>query len=170
MTASPSLLSGEAVTALVGRRLRILRLVCGALFASVVLLGAASVVVVKLVAARPVVSTTVSLTLTLLAAALILATSRLQASILARPGRGPRPGPPAGPELAAAIAGAYARATVAGFALLAAAAALGMIVAGVTATLRYALVICGVAALGMLARWPRRAAILRLLRRRGLAA
>jgi hypothetical protein len=168
--ASPGLLSGEAVTALVGSRLRTLRLICGAMLASVVLLAAASVVVVRLSAARPVVSTAVSLTLTLLAATLILATSRLQASFLARQGRGALPGAPAGPELAAAIIGAYGRATVAGFALLDAAAALGLIVAGVTATVRYALVICGVAALGMLARWPRRTAILRLLRRRGLAA
>jgi hypothetical protein len=63
------------------------------------------------------------------------------------------------------VAGAYTRATIVGFALLDAAAALGLAVAAVTGTARYALVICAAAALGMLARWPRRAAVLALLRR-----
>jgi hypothetical protein len=76
---------------------------------------------------------------------------------------------PAAPAVAAELVGAYARATIAGFASLAAAATLGLVVALVTAVPRYALVICGVAALGMLARWPRRAAAVRLLRQRGLA-
>ncbi|MBV8201453.1 MAG: hypothetical protein JOZ15_12590, partial [Acidobacteria bacterium] len=72
------------------------------------------------------------------------------------------------PAAAAELLGAYAGATIAGFAALAAAATLGLVVALVTAVARYALVICGVAALGMLARWPRRAAAARLLRQRGL--
>jgi hypothetical protein len=166
----PRPLAGEAMTALVESRLRTLRLLCGAMLGSVLLLAAASIVAVRLVAARPMASTVVSLTLTLLAATLILATSRLQASILGRTGRGALRDPAAAPDLAAAIVSAYGRATIAGFALLDAAAALGLIVAGVTATARYALVICGVAGLGMLVRWPRRAAALRLLRQQGMAA
>ena len=70
---------------------------------------------------------------------------------------------------ATAIVGAYARATAIGFALLDGAAALGLAVAAVTGTVRYALVICAAAALGMLAHWPRRAAVVALLRGRGLA-
>jgi hypothetical protein len=53
--------------------------------------------------------------------------------------------------------------------VLAAAAALGPVVAAVTGTARYGLVICAAAALGMLARWPRHSAVVWLLRRRGLA-
>ena len=164
---SSTRLAGEelaAVTALVGARLRVVRVVFGAMLAGVALLAAASVLVVRSGTVRPAASTGLSLTLTVLAAVLILAASRLQAAILARVGRGP-----GGRPVAAEVVGAYAWATIAGFASLAAAAALGLVIAAVTAVARYALVICGVAALGMLARWPRRAAVLGLLRRRGLA-
>jgi len=172
-----------AITALAGARLRVLRVVCGAMLAGVALLAAASVIVVRSGMVRPVASTGLSLTLTLLAAVLIVAASRLQAAILARVGRGGggRPETGGAPALAAApvlaaarsaaadVLGAYVWATIAGFASLAAAAVLGLAVAVVTGVARYALVICGVAALGMVARWPRRAAVLGLLRRRGLA-
>jgi len=159
------------------------------------------VIAVRLGLVRPLASSGLSLTLTLLAAVLIMAAARLQSAILARAGRGaggrelsearagrvafgavPRPRPatgaprsdpalalPAAPAAGAELVGAYVWSTVAGFAVLAAAATLGLVVALVTAVARYALVICGVAALGMLARWPRRAAAGRLLRQRGLA-
>jgi hypothetical protein len=178
-------IAGGDLAALVGGRLRFLRAVCVAMLAGVALLAAASVIVVRLGVVRPVASTGLSLTLTLLAAVLILAASRVQSALLARVGRGTiERGPaaaglmvtggvpplrPAAPAVAAELVGAYARATIAGFASLAAAATLGLVVALVTAVPRYALVICGVAALGMLARWPRRAAAVRLLRQRGLA-
>jgi hypothetical protein len=161
-----------AVAALVGARLRVLRVVCGAMLAGVALLAAASVIVVRLGVVRPVASTGLSLTLTVLAAVLILAGSRLQAAILARAGRGALAASPVqapSAPAAAEVVGAYAWATIAGFASFVAVAALGLVVAAVTAVARYALVICGVAALGMLVRWPRRAGVLGLLRRRGLA-
>jgi len=184
---SPRRLGGEelpaagAVAALVGARLRVLRAACGAMLGGVELLAAASVIVVRLRMVHPVASTGLSLTLTVVAAVLVLAGSRVQAAILARAGRGtgePRsaggsravvPGMVQLPGAAAAVVGAYAWATVAGFASFVTVAALGLVVAVVTAVARYALVICGVAALGMAARWPRRAAVLGLLRRRGLA-
>ena len=171
-----------AVTVLVGARLKVLRIACGAMLVGVALLAAASVMVVRLRVVRPVASTGLSLTLTVVAAVLILAGSRVQAAILARAGRGiagerpsaggaraVAPGMAQLPGAAAAVVGAYAWATLAGFASFVAVAALGLVVAAVTAVARYALVICGVAALGMAARWPRRAAVLGLLRRRGLA-
>jgi len=170
-----------AVAALVGARLRVLRAACGAMLVGVALLAAASVMVVRLRVVRPVASTGLSLTLTAVAAVLILAGSRVQAAILARAGRGTgerrsdggsgavASGTAQLPGAAAAVVGAWAWATVAGFASFVAVAALGLVVAAVTAVARYALVICGVAALGMAARWPRRAAVLGLLRRRGLA-
>jgi len=171
VTTTAAVAATAAVTALVGARLRVLRAVCGAMLAGVALLAGASVMVARLAAARPVASTGLSLTLTALTAVLILAASRLQAAILARAGRGAGEARPGGEPrgVAAEVVGAWARATVAGFASLAAVAALGLVVAAVTGVARYALVICGVAALGMLARWPRRAAVLGLLRRRGLA-
>ena len=171
-----------AVAALVGARLRILRIACGAMLLGVALLAVASVMVVRLRVVRPVASTGLSLTLTVIAAVVILAGSRVQAAILARAGRGIAGEPPSAggargvapgmaqlPGAAAAVVGAYAWATLAGFASFVAVAALGLVVAAVTAVARYALVICGVAALGMAARWPRRAAVLGLLRRRRLA-
>ena len=170
----------DAFAALPAARLRTLRRLCAAMLASVALLAAASLVVGRAPApAAPVAaSTELSLILTALAAALILIASRIQSTILRSGVRGARAALPAAARVgtvtasppaatlsaqAAVVAGAYARATIVGFALLAAAAALGLAVAAVTGTARYALVICAAAALGMLARWPRRAAVLALL-------
>jgi hypothetical protein len=177
-----SKLDGGALAALLGGRIRGLRRVCGAMLGGVVLLAAASFVVVRVVAVPQAASTSLSLVLTFLAMLLILVTSRLQASILRRTGRGAAasdpsargaaasdPAPAPLPAVAAGMLAAYARATRISFALLAAAAALGLVVAAVTGTVRYALVICAAAALGMLARWPRHSAVVWLLRRRGLA-
>jgi hypothetical protein len=164
-TALPQL-ERTALAALIGKRVRSLQAVCGIMLGSVGFLAAASPIVARLGPPRPPAATGLSLALTCLAALLILATSRLQALVLARAGRGiPAPGP----ALAAEVVGAYVRATTLSFALLDTAAVLGLVVAAVTATGRYALVVCGVAALGMLARWPRRATVFGLLRRRGLA-
>ncbi len=155
----------DALTALIGKRIRGLQAICGAMLGSVGLLAAASPIVARLAPAPRPAATALSLTLTCIAALLILATSRLQAFVLARAGRGV---PVPGPAPAAELVGAYVRATAIAFALLDAAAVLGLLIAAVTATGRYALVICAVAALGMLARWPRRATVVGLLRRRGL--
>jgi len=162
-------LDSAAFAALVDGRLRRLRAVCAALLGCVALQAAGSVLLVRSLAARPLASIEPALTVTILAAVLILAASRLQAAILARAGRRARATGLAGPALAAEVAGAYSWSTIAGYLLLGAASSLGLLTAAVTATVRYALVICAAAALGMLARWPRRGAILRLLRQRGLA-
>jgi hypothetical protein len=159
-------LGREAAAALVAGRVRRLRRVCGAMLGGVALLAAASLAAARAPATPGPVAIELPLVLAGFAMLLILATSRLQASILGRAGRG---SPAAEPARAAAVVDAYARATTISFGLLAAAAALGPVIAAVTGTVRYALVICGAAALGMLARWPRHAAALGLLRRRGLA-
>lgn len=171
----------EALAALLAVRLRTLRRLCAAMLASVALLAAASLVVVRTLApAAPVAaSTELSLILTAVAAAFILIASRIQSTILRSGVRGAQAALPAAARVGAVassppgaafsaqavVAGAYVRATIVGFALLDAAAALGLAVAAVTGTARYALVICAAAALGMLARWPRRAAVLALVRR-----
>src|SRR6202158_5207226 len=95
--------AGGDVAALVGGRLRVLQAVCVAMLVGVALLAAASVIVVRLGGGRPVPSSGRSLTLTLLAAVLILAASRLQSAILARAGRGA-----GGRELSGAGAGRMA--------------------------------------------------------------
>jgi hypothetical protein len=157
-----------AIATLLGGRVRTLRVVCGAMLGSALLMAAASVVVVRALAAPPEVSTEVSLTLTCAAVVLILVTSRLHVAILARAGRGTSATANPAPA-AAAVADAYSRATILSFVILDAAAALGLVVAVVTGSVRYALVICGAAAIAMLARWPQQAAAVRLLKRRGLA-
>jgi hypothetical protein len=155
----------NALAALIRKRVRALQAICGAMLGSVGLLAAAGPIVARLAPAPPRAATGLSLTLTSLAAVLILATSRVQAWVLARAGRG---SPATGPARAGEVVGAYVRATAIAFALLDAAAVLGLGVAAVTATGRYALVICAVAVLGMLARWPRRVTVYGLLRRRRL--
>jgi hypothetical protein len=159
-------LDRPALAALIGRRIRALQAICGAMLGSVGLLAAASSIVARLAPASWQGATGLSLSLTCLAALLILVTSRLQAFMLARASHGV---PAPAPVRAADLVRAYVRATAISFALLDTAAVLGLLVAAVTGTGRYALVICGVAALGMLARWPRRATVVALLRRRGLA-
>jgi hypothetical protein len=165
--AAPTLsqLERHALTALIGRRVRRVQLACGMMLGSVGLLAAASPIVARLAPVPAAAASGLSLTLTCLAALLVLVTSRVQALMLARAGRGMQT---PGAALAGELVGAYVRATAVGFALLDTAAVLGVLVAAVTAASRYALVICVVAALGMLARWPRRVTVFGLLRRRGL--
>jgi hypothetical protein len=159
-------LDRAALGTLLGGRVRTLRVVCAAMLGSALLMAGASVVVVRALSAPPEASMEVSLILTCAAIVLVLVTSRLHATILGRAGRGAA----VSVQLAAAaVADGYSRATILSFVLLDAASALGLVIAVVTGSVRYALVICGAAALGMVTRWPRQAAVERLLRRRGMA-
>jgi hypothetical protein len=104
----------------------------------------------------------VPLTASLLAAVLILLTSRLRTSIL-------RPAFPRAPELKPqpdTVLAAYAKGAAASFAILAVAAFLGLAVSLLSGAASYGIVLCAAAALGMLTRWPRAAEVDRLLQGR----
>lgn len=163
-------LDRAAIQALLEGRLRMLQVVCGAMVGSAVMLAGASFVAVRSRAMPPDAGNQVSLTLTITAVVVLLAASRLHATMLARAGRAVR-GTLAGgvPAAASAVMDAYGRATVISYVLLEATASLGLVVAVITGNVRYSLVICAVAALSMLARWPRFAVVMGLLRRRTMA-
>ncbi len=104
----------------------------------------------------------VPLLASLLAAVLILLTSRVRASIL-------RPAFPRSPELKPqpeGVLAAYAKAAAASFAILEVAALLGLAVSLLSGAASYGIVLCVAAALGMLTRWPRAAEVDRLLQGR----
>jgi hypothetical protein len=165
---APPKLDRAALASLLGSRVRTLQVVCGAMLGSAVMLAGASFVAVRSVTVPPQVSTQVSLILTVTAVVILLAASRLHATLLARAGRGAAAA--SNPQVAAsAVLDAYGRATVISYVLLDATASLGLVIAVVTCNVRYSLVICAVAVLAMLARWPHMQAVLGLLRRRGLA-
>ncbi len=159
-------LDRAALAPLLLGRVRTLQVVCGAILGSAVILGAASIVVVSAMSAPVEATAGLSLGLTCTAVLVILVTSRVHTAMLERAGRGPAAGLPA--TVVAAVLESYARATTMSFVLLDGAAALGLVVAVVTGNVRYSLVICGAAALAMLVRWPRQAAVEQLLHRRGL--
>jgi hypothetical protein len=154
-----------ATRAAVDGRVRTLRLVAAAMLGGVALLVGASVVAVRVATAPPPSLRLLALVLTAAALIFILAASLLRAALFGDVGRAAGRGvPDAEPEArAAAVADAYALATTLSFALLDAAAALGLVAAVVTGSLAYTLVICGAAALAAALRWPRRAALARLL-------
>lgn len=167
-------LDRAALAALLDSRVRTLQVVCGAMLGCAVMLGAASFVAVRSLAVTPTESTGISLILTVAAVVIILAASRLHAALLGRAGRRPpvAGGPPRSepaPLLVSAVMDAYGRATVISYVLLDATASLGLVIAAVTGSLRYSLVIGAAAVLAMLVRWPSFQAVVGLLRRRGLA-
>lgn len=113
---------------------------------------------------RPVpgLSPAVPLSLSLLAAMLILLSSRFRSSILRR--AFPRSTAlPVNPET---VLAAYGRATLVSFAILETAALLGLGVSLVTGSAFYGIILCAAGALGMLTRWPRATEVDRLLRGR----
>jgi hypothetical protein len=142
---------------LLARRLRGMRAVCAALLACVAAgAGFGGWWLTAGAAPRRAGATDLSLTLSFLAMVLILVASRLQSVILRRAGGGP---------FAVSAAGAldsYRHATLLAFALLAAAALLGLPIAWITGSPRYAWVLGAAGVLGMLVRWPRRSAAARL--------
>ncbi|HEX2644529.1 MAG TPA: hypothetical protein VHU81_16145 [Thermoanaerobaculia bacterium] len=102
------------------------------------------------------------LSLTVAASILVLVGSRLRSSILRR-------AVPSQPGLLVseeAVIAAYRRATLVSFALLEVAASLGLVIAGLSGSAWYGHVLCAVALLGMLTRWPRAAELDRILRGR----
>ena len=104
----------------------------------------------------------VPLALSLFAAMLILLSSRFRSSVLRRAF-------PRSAELAAnpeTVLAAYGRATLISFAILEAAALLGLGVSLTTGSAFYGILLCAAGAFGMLTRWPRATEVDRLLRGR----
>lgn len=102
------------------------------------------------------------LTLTVGATVLLLLGSRLRSSIVRRA----FPGQAGLPLAEEAVIAAYRRATLVSFALLEGAALLGLVIAGLSGSAWYGHVLCAVALLGMLTRWPRASELDRILRGR----
>lgn len=140
--------------------LRTLHILCGAMAASMVLLALTGWLALRSGARSVPALPGLPLSLTSAAVVLILLASRIRSGLLRRAVT-----PWAAPGLAAAFA-VYRRATVASFALLAAAGVLGLILALVTGSARNVLVLCAASLIGMLVRWPRAAELTRLARRR----
>lgn len=143
------------------RRLAPLRPVCIALAASVALLVVLSWLLVRQMGGVPA-PPALPLSLTLFAAMLILVSSRVRSIILRR--AFPRsPALPIDPE---AVLDAYRRATLISFAILDAAAVVGVLVALTSRSAAYGAMICLASAFGMLTRWPRAGEVDRLVRGR----
>jgi hypothetical protein len=145
-------------------RLRPVRRLCAALAGAVVVLALLSWLLTRATGGRPVpgLPPAVPLALSLLAAVLILLSSRVRSSLL-------RPAFPRSAELLPspdAVLAAYARAARAGFAILAVAALLGLAVSLLSGAASYGIVLCAASGIGMLTRWPRAAEVDRLLQRR----
>jgi hypothetical protein len=142
-------------------RLRPLQTVCIALVASVFLLAVLSWVLVRQtggVSAPP----ALPLSLTFFAALLILLSSRVR-SVLLRRGFPRSPALPIDPE---AVLDAYRRATLVSFAILDAAASVGVLVAFTSGSPAYGAMLCLAGVFGMLTRWPRAGEVDRLVRGR----
>lgn len=139
-----------------------LRRICTALAVSVWIYGIAVLLLVDYEGGRPVapVPGMVPLSLTGLAAILILLSSRIRTTILRKALRQN----PAFPIDGAKVIAGYQRATILSFAMLEAAALLGLLVALLSGKTSYGLVLCGAALLGMFSRWPREAELDRLIR------
>jgi F0F1-type ATP synthase membrane subunit c/vacuolar-type H+-ATPase subunit K len=146
------------------RRLRSVARICAALAGSVALFAVLSWFLTREAGGHPVpgLPPSVPLGLALLAAVLILLSSRLRSSILRR----------AFPRSAAlevnpdAVLAAYGRAALASFAILETAALLGLVISLTSGSAYYGIVLCSASAFGMLTRWPRAAEVDRLLRGR----
>lgn len=104
----------------------------------------------------------VPLTLSLLAALLILLSSRVRSSMVRRA----IPRSAALPIQPDAVLAAYKRGTLLSFAILEFAALLGIGVTVTSGALAYGLVLCLVSAFAMLTRWPRASEVDRLIRGR----
>ncbi|HKI02684.1 MAG TPA: hypothetical protein VKK31_11960 [Thermoanaerobaculia bacterium] len=145
------------------RRLRPLARLCGALALSVVAFAVLIWVLVRQgIGVVPGLPAAVPLSLSLLAAMLILLSSRFRSSILRK----------AFPRSAAlgidpeAVIAAYQRATRTSFVVLEAAALVGLFVALTSGSAGYGIVLCIASLFGMLTRWPRASEVDRLVRGR----
>ena len=144
------------------RRIRPLQRICTALAGAVALFAVLSWLLVRRSGAVPGAPPALPLALSLLAATLILLSSRFRWAILRR--AFPRsPALPTDPE---AVLAAYGRATLISFAILEAAALLGLLVALTSASATYGVVLCLASLFGMLTRWPHAAEVDRIVRGR----
>ena len=143
-------------------RLAPLRRICTALACTVWACGVAAWLLVDYHGARPVVRVpdAVLLSLTGLAAILILLSSRIRSTILRRA----LPRDPALPINGEAVLDAYRRGTFLSFVLLEAAAVFGLMIALLAGRSSYGIILCGAALAGMLTRWPREREADRLMR------
>lgn len=139
-----------------------LRRICTALATSVWIYGLAVLLLVDYEGGRPMIPVPgmVPLSLTGLAAVLILLSSRIRTTILRKVLRQN----PALPIDGAKVIDGYQRATLLSFATLEAAALLGLLVALLSGKTSYGLILCGAALLGMFSRWPRETELDRLIR------
>jgi hypothetical protein len=145
--------------------LRPLHVICGAMAASVVLLGILSwaapyLRVPPVEGLPPGLPPGLPLSLTMAAIVLIVLASRLRTGLLRRAAA---PWAQAGPRAALE---AYRRATVVSFALLEGAGVLGLVLALLTGSARNGLVLCAASLVAMLVRWPRAGELARLAGRR----
>jgi hypothetical protein len=140
-------------------RLRPVTRLSAALAGTAVLFAAASAFLARPIPGMPPV---VPLSLSMLAAILILLSSRFRSSLLRR----------AFPRSAAlavnpdAVLAAYSRATLISFAILEVAALLGLTVSMTSGRALYGIILCLASAFGMLTRWPRASEVDRLVRGR----
>jgi hypothetical protein len=147
------------------RRLHPLRRLCAALAGAVVLFGVLSWVLVHQAGeSLSAVPSAVPLALSLLAAVLILLSSRFRSNLLRRA----FPRTAVLPVDSEAVLAAYGKATLLSFALLEAAALAGLLVALTSGSAAYGIVLCLASAFGMVTRWPRAAEVDRLIRRAAL--
>jgi hypothetical protein len=145
------------------RRLRPVIRICAALGGSVLLLAVLSWALTRdLRRPIPGLPPAVPLALALLAAVLILLSSRLRSSVLRRA----FPRSAVLPPQPDAVISAYGKATLAGFAILESAALLGLLVSLTSGSAYFGIVLCVAALFGMLTRWPRASEVDRLLRGR----
>lgn len=145
-------------------RLRKLRIVCKALAATVLGYSLLGWFLIEGFQLRPFgrVPDALPIALTFLSAVLILLGSRLRSALL-------RAGLPANRALPVSwdnLISAYQRATLVSFAVLEAAAVLGLLVALLSGSSFYGVVLCLAAFLSMLLRWPKAQELDRLARRR----
>ena len=145
------------------RRLRPLRRVCAGLAGAVALFVLLIWLLVRQAGgAVPRTPPALPLTLSLFAALLILLSSRVRSVILRR-------ALPRSPALAIdpeAVLAAYWRATLVSFAILEAAALIGVLVSLTSGSAGYGIVLCSIGLFGMLTRWPRATEVDRRVRGR----
>ena len=148
----------------VAQRLRRLRTVCMALAATVLAYGVAGWFLIEGFQFRPFgkVPDALPLAMTFLAAVLILLASRLRSAIL----RGGLPSNRLLPTDLGSLMSAYQRATLVSFAVLEMAALMGLLVALLSGSSFYGVVLCVTSFLSMLLRWPRAHELDRLARGR----
>lgn len=144
------------------RRLQPLTRLCAALLGVPVLLGLLSWFLVGQPGDSPLLPRAFRISLAVLAAILILLSSRFRSTTLRR--AFPRSADlEVNPE---AVLAAYQRATRSSFLILAGAALLGLLVALGSGLAVYGIVLCAASAFAMLTRWPRATEVDRLVRRR----